>query len=41
MIHPDDLAMAQAAWTKALQGSNQLHVQFRVVRPDGSIAHVD
>jgi PAS domain S-box-containing protein len=41
MIHPDDLAAAQAAWDNALRESNQLHVQFRVVRPDGSIVHVD
>jgi signal transduction histidine kinase len=41
MIHPDDLATAQAAWDNALAGSNQLHVQFRIVRPDGCIAHLD
>ncbi len=41
MIHPEDLAVAQAAWDNALRGSNQLHVQFRIVRPDGSIAHLD
>jgi signal transduction histidine kinase len=41
MIHRDDLAMAQAAWDLALRESNQLHVQFRIVRPDASIAHVD
>ena len=41
MIHPDDLGTAQAAWDSALRESNQLHVQFRIVRPDGSIAHVD
>ena len=41
MIHPDDLLVAQAAWQNALQGSNQLRVQFRIVRPDGSIAHLD
>ena len=41
MIHPDDLGTAQAAWDNALNESNQLHVQFRIVRPDGSIAHVD
>jgi signal transduction histidine kinase len=41
MIHPDDLAIAQAAWVDALEESNQLHVKFRIVRPDGSIAHLD
>jgi signal transduction histidine kinase len=41
MIHPDDLGTAQAAWDNALRESSQLHVQFRIVRPDGSIAHID
>jgi len=41
MIHPDDLAFAQAAWDSALRDCGQLHVQFRVVRPDGSVVHVD
>jgi signal transduction histidine kinase len=41
MIHPDDLALAQAAWDGALRESGQLHVQFRVVRPDSGIVHVD
>lgn len=41
MIHPDDLALAQAAWSSALQESSQLHVQFRVIRPDRSVVHVD
>ena len=40
MIHPDDLALAQAAWDGALQESGQLHVQFRILRPDSSIVHV-
>jgi signal transduction histidine kinase len=41
MIHPDDLGTAQAAWDNALGGSNQLHVQFRIIRPDGRTAHLD
>jgi signal transduction histidine kinase len=41
MIHPDDLALAQAAWTEALEHTDQLQVQFRIIRLDGSIAHVD
>jgi signal transduction histidine kinase len=40
-IHPDDVALAQAAWDAALQDAGQLHVQFRILRPDRSIAHVD
>jgi PAS domain S-box-containing protein len=41
MIHPDDLPHAQAAWTEALQHSNQLNTQYRIIRPDGSIAYID
>ncbi len=41
MIHPDDLPLAQTAWDSAVRGEDQLHVQFRVIRPDGSVVHVD
>ena len=41
LIHPDDLAPAQATWDEALQGSDQLRVQFRIIRSDKSIAHLD
>ena len=41
MIHRDDIALALAAWNEALQHSSQLQVQFRIVRPDGSVAHVE
>jgi len=41
MIHPDDLPVAQAAWDSAVRGEDQLHVQFRVIRPDGNVVHVD
>jgi signal transduction histidine kinase len=41
MIHPDDLPVAQAAWTEAVERSGQLQVQFRIIRLDGSVAHVD
>ena len=41
MIHPDDLAHAQAAWTDALEKTGQLHTQFRVFRPDGRTVHLD
>jgi len=41
MIHPDDLAVAQGAWNDALQESMPLHVQFRIIRPDGSVVHLD
>jgi signal transduction histidine kinase len=41
LIHPDDVAHAEAAWAEALQAPNPLHVEFRVVRPDGAIVHLD
>ena len=41
MIHPDDLAMAQANLDRLLNGAGQVHVQFRLIRPDGRIAHLD
>jgi signal transduction histidine kinase len=40
MIHPDDLPLAHASWKTGLE-SGQIHVQFRVIRPDGTILHVD
>ncbi|HEY4975326.1 MAG TPA: PAS domain-containing protein [Steroidobacteraceae bacterium] len=41
MIHPDDLPHAQAAWSEALQHSDQLNTQYRIIRPDGSIGYID
>jgi len=41
LIHPDDIAFANAAWSNALQGAGQLRVQFRLVRSDGAVVHVD
>jgi PAS domain S-box-containing protein len=41
MIHPDDLAVAQAAWNESLQESIPMHVQFRIIRPDGTVVHLD
>ena len=41
MIHPDDLPHAQAAWAIALQKSTPIHVQFRIIRTDHSIVHID
>ena len=40
LIHPDDLAHAEAAWGEAVN-SSALHVEFRVIRSDGTIAHID
>lgn len=41
MIHPDDLAQAQATWDQALHSADQLRLQFRIIRPDKSVVHVD
>jgi signal transduction histidine kinase len=41
MIHPDDLAVAEAAWAGALQQATDMHVQFRIIRADNSILHLD
>jgi len=41
MIHPDDRAMAQSNLERILNGLGQVHVQFRLIRPDGRIAHLD
>jgi PAS domain S-box-containing protein len=41
LIHPADRAEAQAAMTTAMRERRQLHTQYRVVRPDGSVGHVE
>jgi PAS domain S-box-containing protein len=41
LIHPADRAAAQAAITAAMRERKPLHSQYRVVRPDGSIGHVE
>jgi PAS domain S-box-containing protein len=41
MIEPADLAAAQAEWNRALEESTQLHVRFRIIRPDGVVAHIE
>src|SRR2546421_136867 len=41
LIHPADRAAAQAAMTAAMRERKQLHNQYRIVRPDGSIGHVE
>ncbi len=41
MIEPADLPGALAEWNRALAESTPLHVQFRVIRPDGLVAHVE
>jgi signal transduction histidine kinase len=41
MIDPADFAAALTEWNRALEESTQLHVRFRVIRPDGVIAHIE
>src|SRR5262249_55545271 len=41
MIHPDDQAMAEAKLGHLLNGFGQVHVQFRLIRPDKRIVYVD
>jgi PAS domain S-box-containing protein len=41
LIHPADRAAAQAAMTVAMRERKPLHTQYRVVRPDGSIGHLE
>jgi PAS domain S-box-containing protein len=41
LIHPADREAAQEAMSVAMRERKQLHSQYRVVRPDGSIGHVE
>ena len=41
MIHPEDRESAQGAIGTAIAERGQLHNRYRVVRPDGSIGHVE
>jgi signal transduction histidine kinase len=40
LIHADDRQAAQQAITSAMRDHGQLRSQYRIVRPDGSIAHI-
>jgi PAS domain S-box-containing protein len=37
MIHPEDRATVNEATARAVAGSEEYHVEFRVVRPDGAV----
>jgi PAS domain S-box-containing protein len=39
-VHPDDLPAVEASLTRAIQGKTQDFVEFRIIRPDGSIRHI-
>jgi PAS domain S-box-containing protein len=39
-VHPDDMHTVQASLEKAIQGKTQDAVEFRIIRPDGSVRHI-
>jgi PAS domain S-box-containing protein len=39
-VHPEDLPKEQASLQRAIQGKAQDAVEFRIIRPDGSIRHI-
>jgi C4-dicarboxylate-specific signal transduction histidine kinase len=39
-VHPEDLARVQASLQRAVEEKKQEFVEFRIIRPDGSIRHV-
>jgi PAS domain S-box-containing protein len=39
-IHPDDLPAVRAAAQLAIQGKTQESVEFRIIRPDGSVRYI-
>ena len=40
-IHPDDLDWVQQAEQQAYQGDKECRVEFRIIRPDGTIRFID
>jgi C4-dicarboxylate-specific signal transduction histidine kinase len=39
-VHPDDAAAVEASLHRAIQGKTQDFVEFRIIRPDGSVRHL-
>ena len=39
-VHPDDMTAVEASLQRAIQGKTQDFVEFRIIRPDGSVRHV-
>jgi PAS domain S-box-containing protein len=39
-VHPDDLAAVELAARRSIQGETQESVEFRIIRPDGSVRYV-
>lgn len=40
-VHPDDLPAADEAVSAAIRGEREFHTQFRVLRPDDEIRHIE
>jgi PAS domain S-box-containing protein len=40
LVHPDDVTAVEASLQRAIQGKTQDSVEFRIIRPDGSVRHV-
>jgi diguanylate cyclase (GGDEF)-like protein/PAS domain S-box-containing protein len=40
-VHPDDVAGRDAAIAAALNGNQEYNIEFRVVRPDGEVRHIE
>ncbi len=41
LIHPEDRDRAQSAMATAMRERKQLHAHYRVVRPDGTVSHIE
>ncbi|OAI57523.1 hypothetical protein AYO50_01420, partial [Acidobacteria bacterium SCGC AG-212-P17] len=39
-VHPDDLSKVHASLERAITGKTQDFVEFRIIRPDGSLRHI-
>ncbi len=39
-VHPDDLPTVRASIERTIQGKTQDFVEFRIIRPDGSVRHI-
>ncbi len=41
VIHPEDLEVASEAWQRFVSGDDEFSLEFRYLRPDGSVCWVD
>ena len=41
IVHPDDLPASRRALDQALRGEKTFDIEFRVLRPDGSVCHIE